>query len=246
LTSSQRPDFGPLAETYDRLRPVDDNWWELFDLLIERGDLAGRRVLEIGCGTGRLARALADRGARVWAVDPSHEMLAVARAHGGSKVIFKRADAERLPFKAGWFERGVLRLVVHLLERPRALAEVRRVLAPGGRIVLATFGSRQFEEWLSDLYPAVGEIDRARFPGEDELRGDLETAGFDEVTSTRLSQTGRLSRADALERIRGRYISTLGLLDDATYEEGLARAERELPEEVEYHLDWLVLAATRP
>jgi ubiquinone/menaquinone biosynthesis C-methylase UbiE len=241
-----RPDFGPLAETYDRLRPVDDNWWELFELLVERGDLGGRRVLEVGCGTGRLALALAERGARVWAVDPSEEMLAAARSHAGPQVRFKRAEAEALPFKAGWFERAVLRLVVHLVERPRAFAELSRVLRPGARIVLATFGAGQFEDWLSDLYPAVAEIDRGRFPDEDELHAELETAGFAEVRATRLRQAGRLGRAEALERIRGRYVSTLRLLDEATYEEGLARAERELPEEIEYHLDWLVLDAVRP
>jgi SAM-dependent methyltransferase len=240
-----RSDFGPLAATYDRLRPVDDNWWELFELLVERGGLAGGRVLEVGCGTGRLALALAERGARVWAVDPSEEMLAAARAHAGPKVRFKRAEAERLPFKAGWFDRGVLRLVVHLVERPRAFAELSRVLGPGGRIALATFGARQFEDWLGELFPAVGEIDRGRFPGEDELRAELEVAGFGDVRATRLRQAGRLGRAEALERIRGRYISTLRLLDQATYEEGLARAERELPEEIDYRLDWLVLDAVR-
>lgn len=247
MADVRRPDFGPLAEAYDRLRPVDDNWWELFELLVEQGDLARRRVLEVGCGTGRLAAALAERGARVWAVDPSDEMLAVARSHAGPRVNFKRADAERLPFKEGWFERAVLRLVVHLVDRPRAFGELRRVLAPGGRVVLASFSPEHFEQdWLHELFPAIYEVDRSRFPDEDELRAELETAGFHDIRTSGSTQTGRLTRAEALERIRGRYISTLRLLDHATYEQGLARAEHELPAEIEYHLDWLVLAATRP
>ena len=46
---------------------------------MEEGDFRGRRVLDVGCGTGRLADALAERGAKVWGVEPSAEMLAQAR-----------------------------------------------------------------------------------------------------------------------------------------------------------------------
>ncbi len=205
-------------------------------------------MLDVGCGTGRLAVALAERGARVWGIDPSKEMLAVARSRAGPGVNFKRAEAERLPFKEAWFERAVFRLVVHhLRDRARAFAELRRVLAPGGRIALASFNPEHFEEnWLHDLFPAVYEIDRSRFPSQDELRVELEAAAFAEVRTSRLRQTAGVTRAEALERIRGRHISTLRLLDDPAYERGLARAERELPDEIEYHLDWLVLDAVRP
>jgi hypothetical protein len=61
-----------------------------------------------------------------------------------------------------------------------------------------------------------------------------------------LTQRVRLSRDDALERIRGRYISTLRLLDDDAVDAGLARAVRELPEQIESVLEWAVLAASRP
>src|SRR5919108_4370565 len=95
-TSSSTPDFGRVAATYDELRPVDANWWEVFDLLVTEGDLLGRRVLDIGCGTGRVAAALAERGSRVWGVEPSPEMAARARERG---VHVKVARAEQLPFK---------------------------------------------------------------------------------------------------------------------------------------------------
>ncbi len=244
MAGAEAPDFGPLAEDYDRLRPVDENWWELVDLLLSEGDLAGRRVLDVGCGTGRLAAALVERGARVWGVDPSEEMLALARAAGGGRVGFKLGHAEALPFKDGWFERAVLRLVVHLVDRPRALAELVRVLQPGGRAVIATFTPDHFEwYWLTDVLPEVAEVDRRRFPTPDALAAELEAAGFAFVRTRTLRQRARLSRADALERIRGRYISTLRLLDDETFAAGLARAERELPEEIETPLEWAVLTA---
>lgn len=188
--------------------------------------------------------ALAERGARVWGIDPSEEMLARARAHAEGKVAFKRASAEALPFKDGWFEAAVFRLVIHLLDRPRAFGETRRVLEPGGRAIIATFAPESLDRfWISRVFPAIVEIDRARFPTEEELRRELADAGFETVRARRLTQTGRLDRGEALERIRGRYISTLHLLDEEELYDGLGRAERELPEVVEDEREWLVVVA---
>jgi SAM-dependent methyltransferase len=240
------PEFGALAGDYDRLRPVDANWRELFELVAAEGGVAGRRVLDVGCGTGTLAVALAERAARVWGVDPSPEMLAQARAAAGRAVGFKQGRAEKLPFRDEWFYCAVLRLVVHLVDRPRALAEAHRVLAPGGRVVVATFAPGHFEwYWLVRVFPEVAEIDRRRFPEPETLVRELEAAGFADARVRLLRQSATLSRADALERIRGRYISTLRLLGDEAYADGLARAERELPEEVATQLEWAVVSATR-
>jgi ubiquinone/menaquinone biosynthesis C-methylase UbiE len=225
---------------------VDENWWELFDVLVAEGDLVGRRVLDVGCGTGRFALALAERGSRVWGVDPSEEMLAQARSASRGNVAFKRAPAEALPFKNGWFDRAVFRLVVHLVERPKAFRESARVLGEGGRIVVASFALESLDRvWVSRLFPQVVELDRRRFPREEELTGELLAAGFTDVRSKILAQRGRLDRAEALDRIRGRYISTLRMLDEDTFAEGLARAERELPEIVEDEREWLVVVADR-
>ena len=174
-------------------------------------------------------------------------MLAVARAAVGQRVGLKRGHAEALPFKDGWFERVVMRLVVHLVDRRQALPEVARVLAPGGRAVIATVTAGHFEwYWLTSVYPEVGEIDRERFPTSAALEAELVEAGFATARTTTLRQRRSISRADALERIRGRYISTLRLLDEETYAAGLARAERELPEEIESVLEWAVVTAETP
>ena len=232
-----------MAGLYDELRPADDNWWEVFELLVREGDLAGRRVLDIGCGTGRAAEALAARGSRVWGVEPEPEMAAVARARVSTVKV---APAEQLPFKDGWFERALMWLVVHLVDRPRALAEAARVLRPDGRLAIGTFHPEHFERyWLKPFFPSLEAIDKARFPTPDELRAELGEAGFGRVELQRLSQSASVDRETAVERVRARFISPLQLLDEEELEEGLRRMESELPERNEYSLEWLVAVAYR-
>jgi SAM-dependent methyltransferase len=197
-------------------------------------------VLDLGCGTGRWSEALAERGSRVWGVDESAEMVELARERG---VNAKQASAEALPFKEGWFERALLVLVVHVLDRPRAFDELRRVLAADGRIAVATFAPAQFDNhYLSPYFPSLPEIDRTRFPTGETLEEDLGAAGFSSRTISVL-QRKTITRDWALERIRGRFISTLLLLDEEEYTEGLARAERKLPDRVETEQHLLVVAA---
>jgi SAM-dependent methyltransferase len=236
------PDFGARAARYDDLRPVDESWWQLFDVLVREGDLRGRRILEVGCGTGALAAALAEReAARVWAVDTEPAMARLARRRIST---VKLAPGEALPFRAAWFERAVMRLVVHLLDRDRALPELRRVLAAGGRAVIATFDPSHFDGfWLSHFFPTLEAIDRARFPDPAGLEAELQTAGFASTRTVRLSQRHELTRQMALERIRGRHISTFDLLEADEIRTGTERAERELGGHVEVRLEWAIVVA---
>jgi SAM-dependent methyltransferase len=213
---------------------------------VREGDLRGRRVLEVGVGTGRLAAALAERAyAKVWAVDPSPEMLAVARRNAPRHVAFKRAHAEALPFKDEWFERAVAMLVVHVLDRPRAFAELRRVLGADGRLAIATFDPAHIEGyWLNRYFPSIREIDLARFAPADVLADELRAAGFAAVRTVTLRQRATIDRETALERIRGRHISTFDLIDETELEAGLNRAVEELPKVVEYRTEWLVVVAS--
>ena len=170
-------------------------------------------------------------------------MLEVARSRAGGAGL-KLGPAEELPFKDGWFERATMWLVAHLVDRPRAFAEAHRVVEPGGRFAVATFDPSYFDEfWLNELFPSMEVADRERFPTARELEEQLAGAGFPETSLTRLSQRGSLDRDTALERIRGKHISTFDLISDDEYEHGLARAERELPERVDYRVEWLIAVA---
>jgi len=202
-------------------------------------------VLDVGCGTGAFAAWLSAHAARVWGVDPSAEMLAVARAKRLPGVGLKQGRAEQLPFTDGWFERAALMLVLHHLDRPRALAEIRRVLVDGGRFVIGTFAPEQFDDYyLGRFFPSIAVVDRARFGTFEELAAQLAEAGFHEVACERLEQLVEISRDTVLERVRGRHISTFQLIPEDEYVAGLERVERELPARVESHLHWLVVSAS--
>ncbi|MER7366857.1 methyltransferase domain-containing protein [Nonomuraea wenchangensis] len=98
---------------------------------------AGAGVVDVGCGAGRAVAELATRGARPVGVDVSAEMLAVAR-HRWPEGDFRLGDACALPLEDGSVAGYRADKVFHELAEPaRALAEARRVLAPGGRAVLA-------------------------------------------------------------------------------------------------------------
>jgi arsenite methyltransferase len=140
VTTSFAHDSASLAETYDR---VSDSQFEAGVRMLERvGVKAGDRVLDVGCGTGRLARWIAGRvgpSGSVVGIDPLVERIGLARAHAAG-VSFEVGQAEDLSaFPAESFDAVSMSAVLHWVsDKPRALAEVRRVLRPGGRLGMTT------------------------------------------------------------------------------------------------------------
>jgi len=116
----------------------------------------GMRLLDLACGTGRLAAQAASRGARVVGVDFAAGMLAQARGRAASLV---RGDAERLSFSAGAFDAVAINFGVHHFPYPlRALCEVRRVLRPGGRLGFTIWESPEINPVQRLVFDAVRAI----------------------------------------------------------------------------------------
>jgi ubiquinone/menaquinone biosynthesis C-methylase UbiE len=108
----------------------------------------GDRVLDVGCGSGRLtlaAQGWVGENGEAFGIDPSPEMIEVARQNAkraGSKAKFERGLAESLPFPDGSFDVVLNRLMLHHLPedlKQRGLAEMRRVLKPGGICLVVDF-----------------------------------------------------------------------------------------------------------
>ncbi len=117
------------------------------------------RVLDVGCGPGVLSAQLSEYAAEVTGVDFSAQMIAEAQRHH-PKLDFRVANAEDLPFSADRFDLAVVNYCAHHMARPeQAFGEIRRVLVPGGRLVIVhPIQSRQpswgsFAEAVSAVLP---------------------------------------------------------------------------------------------
>lgn len=141
------------------------------------GDVAGCRILDIGCGSGLYAAELAQRGADVIGFDSSAKLIRHARRRVGSAADLRVHDV-RHPLD--WLseesiDRAVMALVLHHLDDPvPALREVHRVLRPGGRLVISTVhpvadwrqmgGSYFADEMIEDTWNAGWKVRFRRAP----------------------------------------------------------------------------------
>jgi SAM-dependent methyltransferase len=187
----------------------------------------------------------------VVAVDPvtlhvERARARVAEAGFADRIDVAEAGIEALPFDDETFEGATMVSVVHHVDPSRAFPEARRVIADGARFVSADMHPDGFERWwAARFFPSLVELERSRFPQPEALVAELEEAGFSSARWLPLPVPRRFSRGEGLERLRGRAYSTLDRLDESEYEAGLERAERELPDTVEYLLEWALVVGER-
>ena len=134
-------DYDGIAEGYAASNETGfvHAYYERPAMLALAGDVAGRRILDAGCGAGPLFAALRDRGAIVTGIDKSAGMVGLARRRLGDDADLQVAELGNvLPFPDDTFDDVTASLVLHYLEDwGPALAELRRVLKPGGRLIVS-------------------------------------------------------------------------------------------------------------
>ncbi|MGF6888666.1 SAM-dependent methyltransferase [Nocardia sp. GAS34] len=192
---------GPLARAMWRDMKAHHGIFEdgLAALALQPEDL----LLEIGCGGGTFAARALTSGCRVTAVDHSADMVRLTEATNAEAVREGRlqvleAGAESLPLPDGHFTCATTMNTLFFVNAETALAELRRVLAPGGRIVVHTVAPQP----PGKVVPGP-VARRLRFHSDDELRNLLESAGFQQVLVTRKDGAYQLatgSVADSLTR----------------------------------------------
>jgi SAM-dependent methyltransferase len=156
---AQVNDYDSFAEAYtaENENNILNAYYERPATIALAGDVAGRHILDAGCGAGALSAALRDRGAVVTGIDASAGMLALARRRLGDDAALHVADLrDRLPFADGAFDDVVASLVLHYLEDwGPTLAEMRRVLRPGGRLIASVdhpFGAYAHQDPRPDYF----------------------------------------------------------------------------------------------
>ncbi|MGI9601348.1 MAG: class I SAM-dependent methyltransferase [Acidimicrobiales bacterium] len=206
--------FDRIAECYDETRgglERGQSFMEVIDpLLAPQSD-----VLEIGVGTGAIARPVVDRGHRLWGVDLSREMLTRAAGRVGRLV---EGDASRLPFKADSFDSVLAIWAMHVVGDQQTLVDdIGRVLRSGGRVVIVAPRPDVELNDLSDLTygwgRALAKPDRTAEVVELlAARGWVREAAVS--TPWELSHDTPNGRASSIER---REWSSLWDLDDQTW-----------------------------
>jgi ubiquinone/menaquinone biosynthesis C-methylase UbiE len=134
-------DYDSFAQAYttESDAGIQNAYYERPAILALAGDVTGRRILDAGCGSGPLFAALRDRGAIMTGFDASTGMVELARRRLGDGADLQVADLDSpLPFPDDAFDDVVASLVLHYLQDwTTALAELRRVLVPSGRLIVA-------------------------------------------------------------------------------------------------------------
>jgi len=202
--------FDSVATRYDLMNDLMSGGlhrlWKAFTVA-KSGVRPGSRVLDVAGGSGDLARAFAKRalpGGEVWLTDINGAMLAVGRNRlldTGTILPVAQCDAEHLPFPADHFDCvSVAFGLRNMTHKDRALAEMRRVLRPGGRLLVLEFSRvakplRPAYDWYSfKVLPWLGRRvvkDEAAYrylaesirmhPDQEELKAMMEQAGLESV-----------------------------------------------------------------
>lgn len=203
----ERPGYLP-ALRFQRLTPLFDRVVQTTmrektfkRSLVEQADLQpNQRVLDLGCGTGTLAILVKEREPRcdVSGVDADPEILEIARrkaSDAGVDVDFESGLSTELPYDAGSFDRVLSTLFFHHLmpeDKRKTLAEIRRVLRPGGQLHVADFTVpvdplQRLLSWQVRVFDGV-ERTRENFTGR--LPALVAETGLDRVTEHRRLRTG--------------------------------------------------------
>lgn len=155
------PDYSRQAERYDERRSASPSVLAALREALE--GVPGRRLADIGGGTGNYALALRSEGWKPVVVDPSRAMLARAAAKGLETV---EAHAEQLPFEDETFDAALMiSMLHHVDDRGAALSEGRRILRPGGRLVLMGYtGEDAATLWVLDYFPSSRSWMKATHP----------------------------------------------------------------------------------
>src|SRR5262245_53160050 len=192
--------FDRIAPVYDAMNRVmtaglDRSWRRLtVEAVVQPGD----RVLDACCGTGDLAVAAEREGGIVTGLDFSARMLERARRKSDS-IVWVEGDVLALPFDEGSFDSATVGFGVrNVADLDAALAELRRVLRPGGRLAILEITRPRgvvkpfFSLWFDRVVPLLGKVlpggkaytylpaSVRRFPGAEELAAVLAVHGFEQ------------------------------------------------------------------
>ena len=237
-------DYDRLATSYDR-RYAGDFAPGVGEALADiSSQLGARRALEAGCGTAYWLAGLPGSTVLRCGLDLSAGMLSKALARD-PRLQLAQGRASRLPFSAGSFDLVYCINALHHFHRPEAfLHEARRILRPGGGLVVVGLdprrflysdqrGSAQSAWYIYEYFPGTLETDLERYPSVGVILDWLVAAGFSQATWHPVALVRETLLGEAIlddPFLQQEATSQLTLLSESAYKAGLARIQQALSE----------------
>jgi SAM-dependent methyltransferase len=199
--------FGSVADAYDRFRPgppISAVEWVLSS--------TGGTAADIGAGTGALTRVLGELVDDVIAIEPDARMLAVLNRRS-PHIPAVRSWAEQLPIRSGALDAVTISSAWHWMDPDRTIAEIGRVIRPGGVLGVIWNGADRSVDWVTELLgsrdPSPGDRDR-----QSRHRFTLPSdAPFDELEGTVITWSRHMTQ-EQLTGLAGTYSATITMSPD--------------------------------
>jgi ubiquinone/menaquinone biosynthesis C-methylase UbiE len=189
--------------------------------------------LDLGSGTGRMTPSLASAfGGPAHGVEPSDKMRAQALTCARHPAVTYAAGcAEHIPLLDASCDAALLFFVWHhVVDRERAVQELRRVVKPGGKLFVQTnFSDRMPDVWWFRVVPEWKQVDMAQFRSMEEVKGDFLDAGWTLVARDEVTWLRSPSLTEDFERLKLRAVSVFAHMSEDVIEAGFARIEAALP-----------------
>lgn len=221
--TEQRLDYDPHAEAYAASRWVHPG--VLAAIQQAADDLRARCVLEIGVGTGNVLSSLTGGFVRL-GIDPSRGMLDRAAAHPGLELT--QGFAESLPYDDRSIDLAYsVDVIHHIVDRPAAARELRRVLRPGGMALIATDSAEDIAARipLASHFPETVPVELNRYPPIEVIEAEFTNAGLRVEPALHVSRTYPLTDITGYET---KSYSSLLLISDEAHQRGLDRMRSDL------------------
>jgi SAM-dependent methyltransferase len=217
---------------YSAGRALSDDMARLWSGVFSKwaGAPAPLTTLDLGAGTGRFTPILAETfGGPTYGVEPSERMRRQAEQTARHRnVRYLAGGAEDIPLPDQSCDLVLMFLVYHhVADRPRAAAEIRRVLRPGGRVLIrSAFSDRMPDLLWHRFFPGARRIEEEMFPTLAAAARPFEDAGMAVIGLERVCETAAPDLATHAERLRLRAVSTFEHLTDEETERGFADLDR--------------------
>jgi len=218
-----------VAARYDRLR----RWRNAIPKkLAEIARLdSSSLVLDLGCGTGNLARSLMETcSCRCIGLDLSRPMIGIA-AGKLPRAGFVQGDCSEMPLADGCFDSAVGSFFLHHIPiemRPKLIDECYRVLSKGCLAIITRSHEQLEASHYHPFFPEVVEADKARFARIEDISEWMSGCGFVDVGAETVMDIPLRIDDDFLHRVENKLISTLDLIDPEAFKRGLVRLRQHI------------------